>query len=229
MAIKRDNVCKFCKKGFSTESVLSNHMCVKKKRYADRDIAGCKIGFRVFQMFHKANTTSVKEKTLEEFIDSKLYLAFVKFGRYFSDLKPIHGEQFIFFLIDRSIKMNLWVNQDVYNLYVESVIYVECPQNAIERSIMSMVKWSEMSGKSYADYFRECPCGDLTHSIKTGKISPWVIYLSESGSGVFDRLSVEQYSIIENIVNPEKWGKILDKEPRDDMDFYQNLLHGAGL
>ena len=76
-----ENKCKWCNKSFQSERTLSVHMCPRKRRWADKEMTHVRLGFRVFQMFYDLNTSSVKAKTMEEFIKSQYYEGFTKFGR----------------------------------------------------------------------------------------------------------------------------------------------------
>ena len=58
--------CKWCKKSFTTERTLSAHMCVKKRRWADKDLSHVRLGHRAFQMFYEMNTSASKPKSMED-------------------------------------------------------------------------------------------------------------------------------------------------------------------
>lgn len=225
---KREHVCKFCKKAFSSEMVLSSHMCVKKKRYADRETIGSRLGFRIYQLFYKKTTNLKKDKTIMDFIDNKFYMDFVKFGRYYADLNPVHGEQFIHFLIDNSIKMKQWRREEVYQTYIESIIFKEDPGNAIERTIMTLVEWSEDTGEPYSEFFNIASPSEVTYFIKTGKVSPWAIYLCKTGVNVFSRLNTEQAVMVKDLIDPDKWQAKLLRN-KDKVDFYRKVLSESGL
>jgi hypothetical protein len=80
-SLESDTTCKWCEKEFRNERTLSAHMCPKKRRWADKDMTHVRLGFRVFQMFYELSTSASKAKTIEDFIRSQYYEAFVKFGR----------------------------------------------------------------------------------------------------------------------------------------------------
>ena len=76
-----NNTCKWCGKNFKSERTLGVHMCVKKRRFADKEMTHVRLGYRVFQMFYELNTAASKSKSIEDFITSQYYEGFVKFGR----------------------------------------------------------------------------------------------------------------------------------------------------
>ena len=46
------------------------------------------------------------------------------------------------------------------------------------------------------------------HDIRSAKISPWLIYLSETGDSLLTRLNDEQVKMIEHIIEANFWMKL---------------------
>ena len=69
-------------------------MCVKKRRWADKDLTHTRLGYRVFQMFYELNTAASKPKSQEDFIRSQYYEGFTKFGRSCIRNEYLHPEKF---------------------------------------------------------------------------------------------------------------------------------------
>lgn len=223
-----EHTCKYCKKSFSKESTLARHMCPKKKRFIDKDSVGSRIGFRVFQRFYELTTTATKQKTIEDFIESNYYLAFVKFGRHVADLNPIDFEKFITFVINSGIKLDDWTKDYVYDAYLIDLIHKEPSERAVERTITTMAQWAEENNRPYNVFFNEASVFELTFLIKTGRISPWVLYLAETAETVFNRFNSEQYKMIEPIIDTKIWAKKLTKN-EDDCKFIKTILKEAQL
>ena len=64
--------------------------------------------------------------------------------------------------------------------------------------------------------------------IRSGKISPWVLYLAPTGESLMSKFNEEHGKIIENIIEPGFWMRKFKKLP-DDVDYIRNLLESAGL
>ena len=54
--------CKWCGKEFKSEKTLAVHMCVKKRRFADKDMSHIRLSHRAFQMFYEINTIKKRFK-----------------------------------------------------------------------------------------------------------------------------------------------------------------------
>ena len=94
-----ENKCKWCDKTFMSERTLAAHMCVRKRRWADKDLTHTRLGYRVFQMFYELNTVASKPKSQEDFVRSQYYEGFVKFGRSCIRNEYLEPEKFAEWLI----------------------------------------------------------------------------------------------------------------------------------
>lgn len=219
--------CKFCKSKFHRESSLASHLCVKKQRNLDVNTAGFRYGFRVFQRFYSLTTSTKKIKTQQEFIDSAYYIDFVKFGNHIDLLKPVYIEQYIDFVILSGLKMTKWVSDDVYNLYIENLVKTEPAASAIERSITTIMDWCDESSKEFDKFFIEVSVNEASYLIKTGRISPWILYLCSTGNNLVERFNEDHANLIGQIIDPGFWMRKFKKS--DEVDYIKNLLIQAGI
>ena len=88
--------CKFCKKTFGSERTLLSHLCEPKRRWNNRNEKNVQLAFRCFQHFWRVTATNMKsEKTYDDFMTSKYYLAFVKFANYIMGVYIANVESYI--------------------------------------------------------------------------------------------------------------------------------------
>ena len=88
-------VCNYCGSGYVREKTLAAHMCEKKRRALQKDEKRVRYGFYAFGRFYKLSAGNKKEKTYEEFCASPYYNAFVKFGSFLNNVKPLYPEKYI--------------------------------------------------------------------------------------------------------------------------------------
>lgn len=226
--MNKTNQCQHCKKAFTSAKTLSAHTCAKKRRWVDKDTIGSRMGFRVFQRFYEIATSATKPKTLESFINSRDYTAFVKFGRHLADLNPIDAEKFIDYVIKNSIPIKKWCLDSTYNEYLKEHMVKEPVNRAVERTILEMNRWATENESTLQDFFRDVSTFEAVHLIKSGRISPWLLYLVPSADMLWDRLSEEQHSMIAEAVNAEIWQMKFQRQA-DDVLFVRNLALSSGL
>jgi hypothetical protein len=203
--------CKWCEKDFMSERTLSAHMCVKKRRWADKDMSHIRLSHRAFQMFYEMNTSAKQSKSMEDFIRSQYYEAFVKFGRACQVNQWLEPEKFTEWLIKTGVKLKQWTSDSQYEKYLKEYVKKEPGLKALERTIMYLSEWSKESQIDWQDYFDKVPSTRAVYDIRSGKISPWVIYLSNTGDQLLTRLNDEQVAMIDHIIEPTFWMKLFQQ------------------
>lgn len=194
----------------------------------DINSTGSRFGFRTFQRFYEKNTQSKTLKTVEDFINSPYYIDFVKFGNHLALLKPVHLEKFIDFVITAGLKLKDWSKDEVYDLYIEDLIKKEPPASATERTITEIMEWCEVNNIEFSSFFNEVNPNEAAYLIRTGKISPWVLYLSTGGENLMNRFNDDHAKMIGHIIDPGFWMKKFKKSD-DDVEYIRNILEQAGL
>lgn len=222
------NKCKYCNKEFQQEKTLASHMCPKKRRMAEKDTLSSRLGFRVFQRFYELTTMQKQPKTFEEFVGSQYYTDFVKFGRHLGQRDAINTEKFIDFVITNGVKLRDWRKPYVYESFLQELMKKEPVERALERSIITLNEWAEENNTTFDKFFDEVTTTEATHIIQAGRISPWVLYLSDKAGNLLSRLSSEQGTMIQAVIDPNTW-KVRFANRKDDVEFAIEILDKAGL
>ena len=79
---------------------------------------------------------------------------------------------------------------------------------ALERTIIYLSEWANDNSKEFNEYFREVSTPRAVHDIRSAKVSPWVIYLSDSGNDLLRRFTSEQVEMIKDIIDSKFWMKV---------------------
>ena len=219
--------CRFCGNKFHRESTLSTHMCVKKRRHMEIDSPASRSGFRTFQKFYDITMGSKKPKSTQEFIESDFYIDFVKFGNHVVNLKPVYPDKFIEFVIRNGVNLRDWTKDFVYDTYIEDLIKKEPAEAATERTIITMAEWATEHKTNFTDFFKNVSANEAARLIRTGKISPWVLYLSESGGSLIDAFNDDHAKIVGSIIDPGYWMKKFKNN--DDVSYIKDILAQSGI
>tara|TARA_B100000927_G_C16435768_1_gene457551 strand:- start:107 stop:781 length:675 start_codon:yes stop_codon:yes gene_type:complete len=200
--------CKWCGKSFMSERTLAAHMCVKKRRWADREMSHIRLAHRAFQMFYEINTTAKNPKTIEEFIKSQYYEAFVKYGRACQVNEWLEPERYTEHLIRTGVKLKQWATDKQYDKYLKEYVRKEPGLKALERTVIYLAGWGKENDTDWQNYFTDVSSARAVHDLRSGKVSPWILYLSETGNELLEKLSSEQVKMIEDIIDPPFWMKL---------------------
>ena len=219
--------CDFCGRTFLRETTVAKHLCEYKQRWMNKDLQGNRIGFQAWLQFYKKNSATKKKRTYEEFIKSAYYTAFVKFGTYCSDANVLNVSRFVDWLLKNQIKIDTWNTDTNYTKFLVEYLREEDPLDAVARSIETTQKIAEIETIQTRDVLRYANRNRVCHAITTGKISPWMLYQSESGTKFLDELDQTQVKMVIDYINPELWA-IKFKRNSDKVIEVKGLLYAAG-
>lgn len=219
--------CEFCKREFARESTVAKHICEYKHRWLEKDRRGNQIGFQAWVQFYKRNTGSRKHSTYEEFIKSAYYTAFVKYGMFCVDVNVLNVSRFTDWLLKNQIKIDTWCSDSTYTRYLIEYLRHEDSMDAIARSIETTIERAEEEGIRSSDYLRYGNTNKICYLVTMGKISPWMLYQSDSGTQFLDRLNPDHVKMIIDYINPEQWALKFKRNP-DDARNVKELLTAGG-
>ena len=208
-------VCEYCGSGYVREKTLAAHMCEKKRRWLQKDEKRVRHGFYAFQRFYALSAGSKKEKTYADFVGSPYYNAFVKFGSFISNVRPLYPDRYIDYVVTSGVKLDHWARDELYEKYALDFILKEDVTTALERSIQTMTEWAEDKSASWNHYFYHVSLNKAVWDIKDGKISPWLILNCKAGKEMLSKFNDEQLEMVYHVINPQHWAMRFNRLPND--------------
>ena len=220
--------CEFCNSKFVRERTLLSHMCETKNRWIHKDHQGNRLGFHAWLQFYAKNSMSkTKNKTYEEFIRSPYYSAFARFGSYCVDVNVINVSRYTDWLLKENIKLDVWNKDTNYTKFLIHYLRTEDAFDAIHRSVEHCIKMGGDENIQANDVLKYCNQNKICQAITTGKISPWLLYQSDSGVKFLSTLNEIHVSIVLDYINPEQWALKFHREP-DLTKQIRDTLNQAG-
>ena len=208
-------VCEYCGSGYVREKTLAAHMCEKKRRALQKDEKRVRYGFYTFQRFYKLSAGSKRDKTYDEFCASPYYNAFVKFGSFLNNVRPLYPEKYIDYVVTSGVKLDHWARDELYEKYVLEFILKEDVSTALERSVNTMMEWAEDKTAPWNHYFYYVSLNRAVWDIKDGKVSPWLILNCKSGKEMLSKFNDEQLELVYHVIKPEHWAMRFKRNPSD--------------
>lgn len=225
--IETEHRCRYCEKIFRRESSLAVHLCEPKRRHQERDETGVQIGLQSYLKFYEITQGSAKLKTFDDFVASPYYRAFVKFGRHCVAIRAINISRFTEWLLKNNKKIDHWCRDSIYNEYLSEYLRVENVSDALTRAIEHSIGWSEKSGFPAQDYLRFGNDNAICFAVVSGRISPWILYNSDSGQEFLSRINQEQISMTWNIIDSDFWQRKFRDYPADAA-YVREIMTQAG-
>jgi hypothetical protein len=220
--------CEYCGNSYTKETTLVAHLCEKKRRALQKDEKRVRLGFYAFQRFYRLSAGTKKEKTYEDFCSSSYYNAFVKFGSFVSNVKPLYPEKYIDYVVTSGVKLDHWCRDELYEKYALDLILKEDATTALERSIKTMIEWADEKDSVYNHYFNYVSINRAVQHIKDGKVSPWLLLNCDSGREMLGKFNDEQLSLVYNVINPQHWA-VRFKRHTIDVQLVKDVAKEAGL
>jgi hypothetical protein len=208
-------VCEYCGSGYVREKTLAAHMCEKKRRALQKDEKRVRHGFYAFGRFYKLSAGNKKEKTYEDFCASPYYNAFVKFGSFLNNVKPLYPEKYIDYVVTSGVKLDHWCKEEMYQKYAQNLILKEDVVTALERSIKTMTEWAEENNAHWSSYFNYVSTNRAVWHIKDGKVSPWLILNCNTGKDMLSKFNDEQLEMVYHVINPSHWAMRFKRQSTD--------------
>ena len=209
-------VCEYCNTGYTREKTLAVHMCEQKRRHLQKDEKRVQLGFYAFNQFYRLSAGARKDKTYQEFCKSQYYNAFVKFGSFLNNVKPLYPEKYIDHVVTSGVKLDHWCKEELYEKYAVNLIRKEGVETALERTVMTMMEWAEEQETApWNHYFYYVSLNRAVWHIKDGKISPWLVLNCKSGKEMLSKFNNEQLEMVYHVMDPEHWAMRFKRNPKD--------------
>jgi hypothetical protein len=222
-----DFTCKYCGKVFRKITTLSVHTCELKRRWLQENETGVRLGFYAFCRFFEL-TQHKSTKLYADFVASPYYSAFVKFGQYLVQIRPINLSKFVDWVIHNNIKLDSWTKDEHYHKFVIEYVPKEVFDEALERTLKEMQQWADTNNKQLSDFFRENSVANVCSLITEGRISPWVIFNCKSGHDFLEQLHPTQLTALIQYLNPDTWSARFNRNV-EDVNMLKSILKESNL
>ena len=208
--------CEYCGTGYTKEKTLAVHVCEQKRRHLQKNEKRVQLGYQAFIRFYNLSANFKGTKTYDEFCKSPYYNAFVKFGSFISNVRPLYPEKYIDHVVTSGVKLDHWCREEMYEKYAIELIRKEGVETALERSIMTMMEWAEENPPApWNHYFRHVSLNRAVWHIKDGKISPWLVLNCTSGKEMLSKFNDEQLNLVYHIMDPQHWAMRFKRQTSD--------------
>jgi len=220
--------CEYCGKKFAKEKTLAVHVCEQKRRYLSKNEKHVQTALLTYQRFFELAQGGKGKKTFDEFVKSPYYNAFVKFGSFVTNTAPIYPERFVDWVVKSGVKLDHWCRDELYDKYIAELIRIEPTENAIQRTIQTMMNWGDKNNAPWEHYFQYVNLNRATHDIKEGLVSPWIVLNSKVGKDMLQRLNDEQLEIVGPVIDPQFWIRKFKSLPAD-VELVKDVIKEAGI
>jgi hypothetical protein len=228
--LNRPHHCGWCHRDFARESTLQSHVCEPRRRSEARHDPDVVLAFAAYNQFHAA-TAPVHQRTAksyQEFCNSRHYVMFVKFGAWLREQVVQEPEKYVNWLLRNRVEFVQWCDVIKYQEFLAETLDHEPSQSALERSLRNITAWSEQNDITWTEFFHKVHPNVACAWIQQGKLSPWMLYNSDSAVALLERCSAEQLGLIQSVAPIHKW-KVRFMRHKQEADSIRWVLQQAGI
>ena len=220
--------CVHCNKNFMQEKTLVAHMCERKRRALQKDEKRVQAGFMAYNRFWQLTQNAKKLKSYDDFADSSYYNAFVKFGSFINNTRPLYPDKFIDYVIKSGVKLDHWCRDELYEKYLYEMLKVEPVESAVQRSLQTMMEWGDTSQAQFNHYFNYVNHNRAVNDIRNGKMSLWLLLNCKSGKEMVSKFNDDHLDLIAPAFDLQFWTKHFKKNPAD-VALVKEICKEAGI
>lgn len=227
--LNRPHTCDYCKKQFVREQTLVNHMCEPRRRDLEKHQPHVKQAFRAYQLWWRSlHPTKQIPPNQTQFQKSELYSAFVKIGSWSQEQQVQQFDSWVQWHIQNQTPVDAWCNLQKYQDYLKDLLLNESHEQAVDRSLKTVMHWSQATQHAWVDVFRKCAPAQMCAWIQQGRVSAWVLYNAPSAVEFLNRCSPEQLQIIQTHAPMHLW-KIRFMRMSLESEAVRQTLKEAGM
>jgi hypothetical protein len=206
--------CKHCHKVFVLEDRFFQHKCKQMKRVEEMQSPEGQAALNYYQLWMRAMKRQPPPAT--SFLTSKYFRTFINFTQFAKRVDLPRPDKFIWLMVQKGFTPTMWMNDDVYSIYIEFLDVTASPIEQTKLSIQTILSYCDKHEMDVSQVFVEMPIHEIIHLIHTRKLSPWLLLFSKTfKQALVSRANHEQQIIIENLIRPDYWIPQFEKNPEE--------------
>jgi len=140
------------------------------------------------------------------FLSSKFFRTFINFVKFTKSVDLPKPEKFIWLMVQKNYPPTMWMNDDVYVMYIEFIDRQFTPIEQAKISVETLCAIADKHEIALEDVFTVIKGHDIIQMLRTRRLSPWLLLNSRKFRDLYlNDLTTEQRIIIDQLVRPEYW------------------------
>lgn len=232
MQERRSNIqsrftCKHCHKVFVLEGRYLTHQCKQMKRDEEFRTPLGQAAWHYYQLWMRAMKRLPPPGPA--FLSSKYFRTFINFVKFARRVELPRVEKFIWLMVQKDYSPTMWMNDDVYSIYLEFLDRKTSGIDSATLSIETIIAYSDKHEISLPEVFNHMPIQAIIHLLHVRKLSPWLLLFSKTFKEAFiHRTNPEQKIILENLIRPSYWPDKFAQSP-DEVSKIKMLVAEMGI
>jgi hypothetical protein len=203
--------CAYCETTFKTESRFMQHRCKEMIKAEEFKTITGQNAWSFYQKWMLAQHKTVSNPA--SFMKSRHYNAFIKFASFVKKIGLADVDVFIQMMKDKSIQPTLWTNDQMYSLYLEYMDRNTTPTKQANLTMKTLSKIADDLDCDISEVFNVAHPTDILETIRSRKLSPWILLRSVKFRAMLERISDEERNLFEHLIRPSYWSAKFQLNP----------------
>lgn len=160
----------------------------------------------------------------DDFDSCSFYTSFTAYGRYVATSNLVAPEKYTDWLLTNSVRIEKWPKDSTYAKFIAEFVRKEPVDGAVARSIETMLQWGEKHLVDIENYFKISSMSEFYNHIRSGRVSPWVLYGTTQGKQALLNLDEDLLQKLFPIIEPEYWNRKISQSP-EDVEWLQSIFN----
>lgn len=204
--------CKFCGTRFKQETRYMSHRCTQMKRDEQIKTPLGQAAWSYYQKWMKAQRRAIP--SIETFLTSKFYTTFIKFAEFVQKTGLPDIDTFIWYMTEKKIQPVIWVNNEIYQSYLEFIDKKADPDKEAQRTIDYLFNIADEFECEVGEVFEYLIANDVIQMLTRRQLSPWILLHSPKFKQfLIHKTTTDERVVMETIIRVDYWAKKLAKHP----------------
>ena len=189
-----------------------SHRCTAMKRDEQIKTPLGQAAWSYYQKWMKSQRRAIP--AIETFLTSKFYTTFIKFAEFVQKVGLPDVDTFIWYMTEKKIQPVIWVNNEIYQSYIEFIDKKADPSKEAQRTIDYFFRLADEFECDVGNIFDHLEANDVIQMLTRRQISPWIlIHSPKFKQFLINKTKKDERLVMETIIRPDYWAKKRAKHP----------------
>lgn len=161
-------------------------------------------------------------------MESKFYRSFINFAEMVINANIAKPERYMELMIAGDINPTLWCRNSAYAIYLDYFDKIADPLDHVQESINYLLDICEKENTALPSVFKHLGSQRIISLIRQRRLTPWLLFCSETFKGVLRSLDKSELGAFEIVVNSGYWAKRFDEE-QETLNNIKTIAKELGL
>lgn len=157
---------------------------------------------------HWMETQNRKIPVMETFMISSYYTSFIKFSQWAYDMSIPNVKKYIDVMVKGKIAPALWRRDEAYSIFLEWFDKISSPLDQVSDSIDTIRQLSAGLECEAQEVFQHMRVGEMLQLIQQRKLSPWLLFCSNSFKLWVAALDSDDRSLLMDTIGISAWSEV---------------------